>query len=531
MWWQLAEFATLWMIGLHHWMFGLTAAQILKVTPAGKFLFNVMSGRRKVLSSTITETSSPWEVEPLMWDLKKRGVDPKVAYVDDECCGAWPTLLQQVWPAVLVRLDGFHAITRLTQTTASTQHPWHGLFCSMLSEAIYTYHSGEISRLNEARVRDGLKTAWPRGLKSKHIPRVICNAPLIFECVDKVVQFFKDHVHEEKGALLTQATCKAWSNLQKHVKSGCLCDPPGIEMNIIDETKNVKIGGEIFPRIRTMRGSSALEGLHCHQHQWLGQFSHHAERAGLAILADGTLRWNRKRHNEDSFDEAATPLVFRGGLLQDVNGLHEQLVGKKLYPNLTNASAAASPIASFAGKAETKNLSSMKMKSQLSITHDASNLSREIRAKQQSDNLLPAPMEYKVADNPGQHKPAAEIHRSEHSDSVLPAGDAVTMPRQIPESLARAEEKDSEERAQEPAMPSRGGCRKCRMRGTRCRLYDRIQWCETHDVPFDTWIVNVYPKKKEASKAATAKKAARVGGKRGRPKKNDACNPESDEAL
>ena len=112
----------------------------------GNFMFNAMDGSRKVLASAITTSSSPYEVEALMQSLQRRGTNPKVIYVDDECCGAWKGILQSIWPRAAVRLDGLHAIMRLTSTTTSPKHPWHGAFCMAISRAIYTYDEHEIRR-------------------------------------------------------------------------------------------------------------------------------------------------------------------------------------------------------------------------------------------------------------------------------------------------------------------------------------------------------------------------------------------------
>ena len=100
------------------------------------YLLNAMCNNNKlVLLSVLTHTSAPNEISSAVADLKQRGVNPKVVYVDDHCCGAWRTVLQRIWPRVAVRLDIMHAIRRLTQTVSSTQHPWHGEFCSKLSES------------------------------------------------------------------------------------------------------------------------------------------------------------------------------------------------------------------------------------------------------------------------------------------------------------------------------------------------------------------------------------------------------------
>jgi len=134
------------------------------------------------------------------------------------------------------------------------------------------------------------------------------------------------------GPLLTPQTHVAWENLRVHVRAGCLCDPPGMNMNIVDEQNIVTIGGKIFKPIKTLRGASALEGFHCHQKQWLGMFSTHSMDAGLALIGEGTLRWNRKRANEASASALAVPMVFARGLLHEANCLHQHLTGRKLYP-------------------------------------------------------------------------------------------------------------------------------------------------------------------------------------------------------
>ena len=297
-----------------------------------KFLFNVMSGRGKVLLSRFTETCSPNEAEPLVLELKRRGVDPKVAYVDNWCCGAWQTILTRLWPAIKVRLDGMHAIRRLTQTTTSTDHPWHGDFCVMLSEALYTYDAGEVERLRRARVRDGHADRLPHHVRNKFVPRYVKDAPRILTAMDAAIETFKGRAHEQMGELLTPRTLEAWENLKEHVRAGCLCDPPGL--NLHKRAAPILIGGEDFWPIRTTRGASCLEGFHTHQKHWLGPLARHAPEAGSALLADGALRWNRKRDREATPTGTNTPPVFAEGLLEDANDIHRRLAGgRNLYAN------------------------------------------------------------------------------------------------------------------------------------------------------------------------------------------------------
>ena len=310
------------------------------------FLFNAMSGGGKLLLSALTSTSGPHEVQPLLVHLKRRGVHPKVVYVDDGCCGVWKSVLECVWPGVLVRLDGMHAIMRLTQTTTSTQHPWHGHFCAMLSAAFYRYDQGETERLRKARVRAGFPSTLPKKLRSMYVPRVIADVPHILASVSAAIAHFHERAHEDMGQLLTPATLAAWANLKEHVEAGCVSDPQGIELNVLQEQLSITIGGEQFRPVRTMRGSSALEGFHTHQKQWLGHLAHHTSDAGRALLADGGLRWNRKQHNKTTPETTRMPFVFAGGLLQTADDLHQHLVGERLYPALIKSASAGAGSAS-----------------------------------------------------------------------------------------------------------------------------------------------------------------------------------------
>ena len=165
----------------------------------------------------------------------------------------------------------------------------------MLSEATYTLDQKEADRLNEACKRNGL-SGISDDSQSTFIPRVIVDARRIEENIDRALHTFQGRAHAEMGELLTPATTNAWANLREHVRAGCLCDPPNIDLNTFGEP--VVISNEQFrPILRTKRGASALEGFHSHQKQWLGLRAQHSAEAGDALLADGALRRNWKRHN------------------------------------------------------------------------------------------------------------------------------------------------------------------------------------------------------------------------------------------
>ena len=275
-----------------------------------QWLFNAMDGRHSILCSGMTTNCDPASAMILLRGLAERGVEPRVMYVDSECCGAWPPVVQQLWPSVVVKLDGMHAIRRLTKTTSSTQHPWHARFCQALSAAIYKEDAQVVKRIREARSRAGLSEHIPKRTKALCIPRTISNAPRIVEEVEAVLRNFQTP-SGQNGSLITNETWAAWENLKQHVAAGCLCDPPGVSLNVFGQEQVVD--GVRLPTVCKARGASALEGFHTHQKSWLGCLARHAGDAGDALLADGALRWNRRvRENRDG--DGRQSAIFACGL-------------------------------------------------------------------------------------------------------------------------------------------------------------------------------------------------------------------------
>ena len=282
-----------------------------------RYVFNVFDDNRKVMASVTTGTTSPHEVEQLLHGLKQRGAWPAAAYVDNGCCGVWAVILSRVWPGITVRLDMLHALKRITRTTISPKHPWHGKFCAMMSNTIYRYDESETRRLVDARTRAGLGEHLPAAVKAKHVPRVVAAPHFMCSCIEKVLGAFANARHVVWGELLTPNTGRAWACLRPHVLAGCLCDPPGIEMNGFDDHDDILIADEPFHIIHSRRGTSPLEGFHHHQQKWLG-LGMHAADAASALMSDGSLRWNRRRSTGTKNSVASMPMVFAGDVVRDL---------------------------------------------------------------------------------------------------------------------------------------------------------------------------------------------------------------------
>ena len=103
--------------------------------------------------------------------------------------------------------------------------------------------------------------------------------------------------------------------VQKHIATGCLCDPDSVNLNACGDVESA--GDYHQGGVRNSRGSSALEGFHTHQKGWLGSLAKHSTDAGAALLADGAQRWNRRVRGRRSPAESLSS-VYAPGLLQAV---------------------------------------------------------------------------------------------------------------------------------------------------------------------------------------------------------------------
>ena len=203
-----------------------------------------------------------------------------------------------------------HAIRRLMRTTSSTQHPWHGRFGSALSNAIYTASEKAAEVGHSARCSVDAPGALSQNQRRQSAFRKIEDPQRIMSSIEAVLHSFKTPC-AQAGALLTEETYAAWQCLREHVAKGCLCDPSGVELNSCGDAETAGDSGQAW--VRNARGSSALEGFHTHQKGWLGPLSRHSADAGVALLADGAQRWNRRIRSRQSLAESCSSVYAPEG--------------------------------------------------------------------------------------------------------------------------------------------------------------------------------------------------------------------------
>ena len=490
----------------------------------GKWMFNVTDENGKVLTSVVTATAAPAEVEPAMRDLHLRGAKPKVMYVDCECCGAWQAIVDKLWPDAYIVLDSFHAIRRLTQTTASTKHPWHADFCKAVSQAVFADDARLSRRFREALKRSRLSKTRSARLKAECVTRRIKDKSDIETSIEDVMASFANRVHATFGSLLTPKTLSAWSSLKSHIRNGCLNDPTGVDLYSA-QAEAITIGGEYFDKFKSKRGASALEGFHGIQKGWLGQ-QMHSRRRGLALVADGSVRHNRKRRNCIASKLQQTPLVYAPSLLTKIDRHHRSSIDKGLRRLPSNPAAQTqSPVRDLDGGTSYYLRSLLQANTPEHLTLEASpDRSKEERVSpnMRHEQAIDVTAELATAGS------ANDLHTAPSNEEHALQTQAAMCSRQVEAWADKSPQQyNKEEEALSEAPPisttsRRSHCRSCGKTGMQCRLHKRIQWCASADPPFDEWITNTFPAKKAVAMERTQQKAAARGKPKGRPRKHKA---------
>ena len=441
----------------------------------GTWMFNATDVDGKVVASVATETTAPLEVEPVLRDLHLRGATPTIVYVDCECCGAWRPIIEKLWPGAHILLDSFHAMRRLTQTTSSTRHPWHAHFCKRVSEAVFAEDGVLSARFNKAFKRSELSRKARARLKAECVTRSIKDKGAIEKSIDDAIEEYKSRIHPTFGPLLTPKTLSAWASLRLHVRNGCLRDPPGVDLYAA-QSKPIVVGGETLDKFKSKRGSSALEGFHSIQKSWLGQQVHSRKR-GLALVADGTVRHNRKRRNQMASSLQQTPPVYAAGLLSPTDRCYRSFIEDGLRRLLSQSVAhVRSPVRNTQDgqfydlqSLVPTNCSCHQPAAENQVENEQVLAARNARHEQSHGMMdeLVGP-----GDSNDLRMPSADARRaadkasSSTRDAPAPATMRVRQQRSKAEKVTK-QQKEQDQQQHLPATSIRSGCRTCRMTGTK----------------------------------------------------------------
>lgn len=118
---------------------------------------NVGNETGQVLMSVLT-ASEGVGLDPVAAGLVRRysmaGVPPpEVLYVDRDCCGTFAKTkeLFSLWDKLVVSLDVWHFMRRITAGCTTESHQLYGYFCSKLSHCIFQWSQEDLDTLKSAK--------------------------------------------------------------------------------------------------------------------------------------------------------------------------------------------------------------------------------------------------------------------------------------------------------------------------------------------------------------------------------------------
>ena len=167
-------------------------------------LFLALNEKKQVLTWHFTQGEKFEFVKDILSKLKERDNFEVEMFLLDNCC-KWDLLIKDVFGnEILVKLDPFHAIQRITSTIRK-KHPFHKEICNDLRNLLRDHFD----------------------LSSKTRTRATAPKEVILERLDKIVARWEslEYLLEDRS-LITVETREAIWNLRKHIQKGCLSDIP-----------------------------------------------------------------------------------------------------------------------------------------------------------------------------------------------------------------------------------------------------------------------------------------------------------------
>lgn len=170
-----------------------------------------MNSKGQILTWQLTSGTSFSQTECLLHDLccrAERQENPiRTVYIDD-CCKLRTKVQNVFGKEVLVKLDVFHAVQRITRTLPK-RHP-------------LLHHCTERLRLVFRKDGDCVSN------RMSHTP----SADIILKQLEKFVDEWRDAKDNSGAPIFRQDTFHAISNLKRHITAGCLSHiPPGSGTN------------------------------------------------------------------------------------------------------------------------------------------------------------------------------------------------------------------------------------------------------------------------------------------------------------
>ncbi|KAK0138894.1 hypothetical protein N1851_024567 [Merluccius polli] len=266
-----------------------------------------------------------------------------VLYVDCHCCvEAGQSKLQArfgQWPDLIIRLDIWHFMRRMSAGCTTDAHPLYATFMSCRFACIFEWDPEDIALLRRA-VTEQLRQEGVRvisdGLVDKRITkkdlafycrRRTCGEDSTFRLIDQLLQeLMGDKGRDLLGVpLLDRVRMEhIWRVQQRHVK--CIQDVPGIPL--YTETGTTTRGGIVLTRYRCARGSTSLESFHLHLQRFVPGTSANSLNFQLYLL-EGLSRWNQDRAAASVTSQPSALLTYAGDVVQSINTNSLKVFGQR----------------------------------------------------------------------------------------------------------------------------------------------------------------------------------------------------------
>ena len=242
---------------------------------------NVGNERGEILLSLLTTSESLSNLgqmaEGLMDRFSKAGQpNPVILYTDRDCCKKGESSKYQRlfyrWNELLVRLDSWHFMRRLSKSCTNESHPLYGTFMAKISTAIFEWDASDMALLRSAKKAE-LQQAGVRNPSADAVAKAISKSELAQHCrrktrgtdssmrlLENLFVSLMDATDTLGVPLFRDDANEIWETEKKHVS--CLQDPEGVQL--YTKTGEILKGGVLIPVFRCARGSTSLESFHNH---------------------------------------------------------------------------------------------------------------------------------------------------------------------------------------------------------------------------------------------------------------------------
>ncbi|XP_065905191.1 uncharacterized protein [Dysidea avara] len=310
---------------------------------------NVGNERGEILTSVLTESEGLDGLRPMAVGLirryeKAKQDPPKLLYTDRDCCSirgrSHCAKLFNEWENLVVRLDIWHYMRRLSRVCTSESHPIYGKFMASLSDVIFEWDEADYSRLCDAKrgylKQQGIsqpsvsavKKAITKDELSRHCRRKTRGVELTIQLIEELLLKLGTATDSVGVPLFNEDMTTIWEEQKKHVP--CIQDPPGMCLYTI--TGYIMKGGVRLPVYRCSRGTTSLESFHLHVARFIPGTSASDVHFQVYLL-EGLLRWNQARERAAVQQQCKDLRTFNLELAYKVNRYSLTFHSSKLLPH------------------------------------------------------------------------------------------------------------------------------------------------------------------------------------------------------